>query len=163
MMMMMMMIVKDFVVESGMCITCIGQIYLTFTCTGVRWQWDLVCDDGYLVETSTSVFNFGVMFGAVIFTSLADRLGRKWIHLACQYSMIALGIVVAFAPNYVTFVIFRFFLGAAREVNMCNVICCSHNVSCFEFINGLSFVILRMRNDVRRSYQFNTEPSGRPN
>jgi len=68
------------------------------------------------METSQSVFNFGVMVGAIIFTSMADRLGRKPIHLACQYSMIALGIAIAFAPNYVTFVVLRFFLGAVREV-----------------------------------------------
>jgi len=69
------------------------------------------------METSQSVFSFGVMVGAIIFTSMADRLGRKPIHLACQYAMVAFGIVVAFAPNYIVFVTFRFFLGAAREVN----------------------------------------------
>ena len=65
---------------------------------------------------SQSVFNFGVMVGAIIFTSMADRLGRKPIHLACQYTMLVLGIVIAFAPNYITFVVLRFFLGAVREV-----------------------------------------------
>jgi len=68
------------------------------------------------METSQSVFNFGVMVGAIIFTTMADRLGRKPIHLACQYAMFGLGLAVAFAPNYVTFVVLRFFLGAVREV-----------------------------------------------
>ena len=85
-------------------------------CVGVRRQWDLVCDKNYLVETSQSVFNFGVMVGAIIFTSMSDRLGRKPIHLACQYTMLVIGIVIAFAPNYITFVVLRFFLGAVREV-----------------------------------------------
>jgi len=62
------------------------------------------------------VFNFGVMVGAIIFTSLADRLGRKPIHLACQYSVFAVGLVIAFAPNYVAFVVLRFIQGAVRAV-----------------------------------------------
>ena len=56
------------------------------------------------------------MVGAIIFTSLADRVGRKPIHLACQYSMFAVGLVIAFAPNYVAFVVLRFIQGAVREV-----------------------------------------------
>jgi len=79
-------------------------------------QWDLVCDKNYLVEMSQSVFNFGVMVGAIIFTTLADRLGRKPIHLTCQYSMFAVGLAIAFAPNYVIFVVLRFVQGAVREV-----------------------------------------------
>jgi len=65
---------------------------------------------------SQSVFNFGVMVGAIIFTSMADRLGRKPIHLTCQYSMFAVGLAIAFAPNYITFVVLRFVQGAVREV-----------------------------------------------
>ena len=87
----------------------------TLCCCG---QWDLVCDKNYLVEMSQSVFNSGVMVGAIIFTSMADRLGRKPIHLACQYSMFAVGLAIAFAPNYLTFIMLRFLQGAVREVNL---------------------------------------------
>ena len=86
-------------------------------CVVIR-QWDLVCDKNYLMETSQSVFSFGVMVGAIIFTAMADRLGRKPIHLGCQYSMLVVGVVIAFAPNYVSFVVLRFFLGALREVSL---------------------------------------------
>jgi len=82
----------------------------------MRRQWDLVCDKNYLMETSQSVFSFGVMVGAIIFTWMADRLGRKPVHLACQYSMFAIGLAIAFSPNYIMFVVLRFFLGAVREV-----------------------------------------------
>jgi len=57
------------------------------------------------------------MFGAFIFTSMADRLGRKPIHLSCQYCVLVLSMVIVFAPNYITFVVLRFFLGAVREVS----------------------------------------------
>ena len=56
------------------------------------------------------------MVGAIIFTTMSDRLGRKPVHLACQYSMFVLGIILAYAPNYISFTVIRFFLGAAREV-----------------------------------------------
>ena len=80
-----------------------------------------MCDNDYLAEMSQSVFNFGVMVGAIIFTSMSDKLGRKPIHLACSYCMLVLGVIIAFAPNYITFVVLRFFLGAVREVNARNV------------------------------------------
>ena len=63
------------------------------------------------------MFAFGVMVGAVVFTSLADKIGRKPVHLGCQWAMVALGVGVALAPDYITFITIRFFLGAAREVS----------------------------------------------
>ena len=76
-----------------------------------------MCDKNYLVELSQSVFTAGVMVGAIIFTSMSDKLGRKPIYLACQFCMLVLGVVLAFAPNYIAFVVLRFFLGAVREVS----------------------------------------------
>jgi len=96
------------------CLCVVWHVHYCIVC----WQWNLVCNKNYLVETSESVFNFGVMVGAIIFTSLADRLGRKPIHLACQYSMLVLGLAIVFSPNYIVFVVLRFFLGAMREVNI---------------------------------------------
>ena len=56
------------------------------------------------------------MVGAIVFTSLADKIGRKPVHLGCQYAMIVVGLAIAFAPEYITFVVLRFLLGALREV-----------------------------------------------
>jgi len=56
------------------------------------------------------------MCGAVIFTTLADRFGRKLIYVVCQFSMLVLGVVIAFVPNYISYAVLRFFLGAVREV-----------------------------------------------
>lgn len=78
-------------------------------------QWDLVCDKNYLVETSQSVFSFGVMVGAFWFTMLADRIGRKPVMLFCEFGAIALGLAIAFSGNYIMFVALRFFQGALRE------------------------------------------------
>jgi len=78
-------------------------------------QWDLVCDKNYLVETSQSVFSVGVMVGIFVFTTLADRIGRKPVLLCCEFTMIVLGVAIAFSRNYVTFVVLRFLQGAMRE------------------------------------------------
>jgi OCT family organic cation transporter-like MFS transporter 4/5 len=69
-----------------------------------------------MVEASQSIFNFGVMLGAIIFTTIADQIGRKPVHLACQWAMIVIGTAIAFSTNYTTFAILRLLLGAVREV-----------------------------------------------
>ena len=79
-------------------------------------QWDLVCDRNLLVDTSQFAFNFGVMVGAIVFTILSDRIGRKPVILGCQYIMIGISLVIVFSPNYITFVVLRFVQGAFREV-----------------------------------------------
>ena len=79
-------------------------------------QWDLVCDRNVLMETSQSVFTFGVMLGALSCTTLADKIGRKPIHLGCQWAMILIGVATAFSPNFIVFTVLRFLQGVAREV-----------------------------------------------
>lgn len=75
-----------------------------------------MCEHNYMVEASQSIFNFGVMLGAIIFTTIADQIGRKPVHLACQWAMIVIGTAIAFSTNYTTFAILRLLLGAVREV-----------------------------------------------
>lgn len=44
-------------------------------------QWDLVCDRNYFSDTSQAVLAFGVLVGAMLFTTLSDNFGRKPIFL----------------------------------------------------------------------------------
>ena len=92
-------------------------IWFVIVCCSFSFQWDLVCDRSYLVETSQSLFCFGVMMGAIVFTTLADKVGRKPVHLGCQYAMLGVGVAIAFAPSYSAFLAMRFLLGALREVS----------------------------------------------
>ena len=85
-------------------------------------QWDLVCDRNFLADTSQFVFNFGVMVGAIVFSSLADNIGRKPVILGCQFILICISLIVALSPNYITFVVLRFFQGAFREVRIVSFI-----------------------------------------
>ncbi|KAI1294792.1 Organic cation transporter protein [Halotydeus destructor] len=45
--------------------------------TTIISEWDLVCDRAWLVPLSQSIFMIGVLVGAVLFGTLADRYGRK--------------------------------------------------------------------------------------
>ena len=68
------------------------------------------------METSQTIFNGGVMVGALLFPALADRCGRKPIHLMCQWLLVVVGLITAFSPNFTFFAVFRFLGGALREV-----------------------------------------------
>ena len=85
-------------------------------CNFQFFQWDLVCEKNYLMETSQTVFSGGVMLGALLFPALADQFGRKPIHLLCQWLLVVVGFITAFSPNFTFFAIFRFLGGALREV-----------------------------------------------
>ena len=67
---------------------------------------------------SQLVFGVGLLVGSVAFTRLADKIGRKPVHLGCQWGTIILGVVIAFSPSYVIFTTLRFLIGTVGAVNM---------------------------------------------
>jgi len=79
-------------------------------------QWDLVCDRSYLKDLTQTIFIVGVMFGAMICTTLSDKFGRKPVFLFSQWAMVVVGVANAFAPNYYVFAVLRFFSGALQQV-----------------------------------------------
>jgi len=79
-------------------------------------QWELVCGKAYLKDLSQTVLVFGVMLGALFFTTLADNFGRKPVFLFSQWAMIVVGITNAFVTNYYVFMVLRFFTGALQQV-----------------------------------------------
>ena len=62
------------------------------------------------------VFNFGVMFGALIFGFLSDKFGRKKSFVAACVLQSVVGSVTAASPNFYVFMILRFFVGALEPV-----------------------------------------------
>jgi len=78
-------------------------------------QWDLVCDRGFLKETAQMVMVFGVMLGAMFFSALSDKLGRKPVFLFSQYAMVVIGTITAFVDNYYLFTALRFIAGALQQ------------------------------------------------
>ena len=56
------------------------------------------------------------MIGAMVCTTLSDKFGRKPVFLFSQWAMVVVGVANAFAPNYVGFTVFRFFIGFLQQV-----------------------------------------------
>ncbi|XP_035519487.1 solute carrier family 22 member 7-like [Morone saxatilis] len=89
-----------------------GWVYnnSTFTST-LATEWDLVCDRKSLTKTTSTIFFFGVMFGAIAFGYLCDKYGRKSTLLVSYIMAIVFGFSSAFANSYVLFAVLRFLTG----------------------------------------------------
>ncbi|XP_078315076.1 organic cation transporter protein-like [Crassostrea virginica] len=75
-------------------------------------EWNLVCDDKFLVDLSSTIYMVGNAVGALCLTPISDKIGRKWVILSFLWIQGAIGIVTAFSDNYVMFTVLRFFIGA---------------------------------------------------
>ncbi|XP_059215310.1 solute carrier family 22 member 7-like [Centropristis striata] len=89
-----------------------GWVYdnSTFTST-LATEWDLVCDRKSLLKTTSTIFFFGVMMGAIAFGFLCDKYGRKNTLLASYIMAMVFGFSSAFANSYVLFAVLRFLTG----------------------------------------------------
>ncbi|ELT99019.1 hypothetical protein CAPTEDRAFT_86372, partial [Capitella teleta] len=83
--------------------------------TTVVTEWDLVCDRKVLPEASQMIFNFGVMFGAILFGFLSDKYGRKKIFIGSLLGQAVVGSFTALSPNFYLFAVLRFFVGAFEQ------------------------------------------------
>ncbi|CAK9298864.1 unnamed protein product [Gordionus sp. m RMFG-2023] len=74
-------------------------------------EWDLVCRLDYLVPLAASVFMGGSVPGAIIFSILSDKYGRRYMlfYSTSFYSIST--ILSSFAPRYFIFVTLRFIQG----------------------------------------------------
>ncbi|XP_062583415.1 organic anion transporter 3-like, partial [Saccostrea cucullata] len=73
-------------------------------------EWDLVCDNKFLVDLSSTIYMVGNTLGALCLTPLSDKFGRKWIILGMLWIQGAVGIGTAFASSYAMFTVLRFFI-----------------------------------------------------
>uniref|UniRef100_A0A8D2J6G6 Major facilitator superfamily (MFS) profile domain-containing protein n=1 Tax=Varanus komodoensis TaxID=61221 RepID=A0A8D2J6G6_VARKO len=78
-------------------------------------EWDLVCDLRTRRQIAQSIYMGGVLVGALVFGTLADRwvFGRKAV-LSWSYLQMAIaGLCTAFAPSLAAYCVFRFLVGMA--------------------------------------------------
>lgn len=89
-----------------------GWVYdnSTFTST-LATEWDLVCDRKSLTKTTSTIFFFGVMMGAIAFGFLCDKYGRRNTLLASYVMSMVFGFSSTFANSYVVFAVLRFLTG----------------------------------------------------
>ncbi|CAG5027950.1 unnamed protein product [Parnassius apollo] len=71
-------------------------------------EWNFVCDNRWKGALAQTVYMLGVFTGAVVLGGMADRYGRKTIFCWSGVLQLILGVVVAFIPEYWTFLVIRF-------------------------------------------------------
>ncbi|XP_032341187.1 solute carrier family 22 member 3 isoform X3 [Camelus ferus] len=74
-------------------------------------EFDLVCVNAWMLDLTQAILNLGFLAGAFTLGYAADRYGRIVIYLISCFGVGVTGVVVAFAPNFPVFVVFRFLQG----------------------------------------------------
>ncbi|ESN92518.1 hypothetical protein HELRODRAFT_194223 [Helobdella robusta] len=78
-------------------------------------KWDLVCENNFLAETSQTMFVIGIMTGAIFFTILGDKLGRRPTYLISQMGLAIVGCLTILVPNLYAFMFLRFLNGVFQQ------------------------------------------------
>ncbi|XP_076371650.1 organic cation transporter protein-like [Tachypleus tridentatus] len=78
-------------------------------------EWDLVCDDEWMVSLTQSLYMAGFLVATIMFGQLADRFGRRPIILICVVIVVTSGLGTAFSSSFAMFTALRFLvaLGSA--------------------------------------------------
>ncbi|NWW70884.1 S22A3 protein, partial [Climacteris rufus] len=79
--------------------------------SSITSEYNLVCDNAWMLDLSQAILNLGFLTGAFILGYAADRYGRILIYLLSCLGVGICGTIVAFAPNFTVFLIFRFLQG----------------------------------------------------
>ncbi|KAJ7307416.1 hypothetical protein JRQ81_009433 [Phrynocephalus forsythii] len=76
-------------------------------------EWDLVCGLRTRRQMAQSIYMGGVLVGALVFGTLADRVGRKAVLSWSYLQMAVSGVCTAFSPSFTAYCVFRFLVGMA--------------------------------------------------
>lgn len=78
-------------------------------------EWDLICDRAWMGPMIMSLFMAGVMVGAIVLGSLADKIGRRKTLSLTFTTLIIANLAGAYATNYITYVTMRFLCGFCQS------------------------------------------------
>ncbi|KAK7484480.1 hypothetical protein BaRGS_00024236, partial [Batillaria attramentaria] len=99
-----------------------GYSYTGSRESSVVSEFDLVCNRAPLLGLSQTLLIIGQGVGSFLLPAMADRWGRKRMHIIAQALLFASGIGLAFAPNFIVFAVMKFVVGCgqigARLTNM---------------------------------------------
>eukprot|EP00918_Siedleckia_nematoides_P062039 GHVU01135349.1.p1 GENE.GHVU01135349.1~~GHVU01135349.1.p1 ORF type:complete len:454 (+),score=29.38 GHVU01135349.1:32-1393(+) len=102
-------------VHSNSTVACNGYTYLGDAGPTIVSEWDLVCKREAMKDTTQTIMIIGVMFGAMLFSTLSDRYGRKPVFLFSEMAMVVVGVATVFVHNYYLFCVLRFCAGALQQ------------------------------------------------
>ncbi|CAG9562551.1 unnamed protein product [Danaus chrysippus] len=92
--------------EENVTVSCNKWVYDSKYRTSSRGiDWNLVCDQRWRGALAQTMYMLGVFTGAVYLGGLADKIGRKKVFCMSAVLQLILGVVVAFIPEYWTFVV----------------------------------------------------------
>ena len=74
-------------------------------------EWDLICDRAWMGPMIMSMFMAGVMVGAIVLGSMADKLGRRKTLSLTFTSLLIANLAGAYATNYNAYAFLRFLCG----------------------------------------------------
>ncbi|KAK3925857.1 Organic cation transporter protein [Frankliniella fusca] len=74
-------------------------------------EWEMVCDKRWMEALAKSVYMSGLLVGAVLLGNQADRFGRKPVFMAAAVLQLVVGTLVAFVPDFWSFLVLRFLYG----------------------------------------------------
>lgn len=92
-----------------------GWVYPTAQQPSLLTEFDLVCDRKDLSDISQSVYMVGLLVGAIIFGPLSDRIGRRPVLLISILGQSLFGLVIAFLPNFIVYMVFRCIMATAMS------------------------------------------------
>ncbi|XP_012543888.2 organic cation transporter protein [Bombyx mori] len=74
-------------------------------------EWNLICEKSFLKDITQTLFQFGVLFGSLVFGIISDRYGRKSTLITSVVLEVITGIMSSFMPDFWSFTIIRMILG----------------------------------------------------
>lgn len=93
-------------------VTCSKYVFdTTYRSSSRAIEWNLVCERRWMGSIAQTVYMLGVFTGAVVLGGMADKYGRKTIFCWSAVLQLILGVLVAFIPEYWTFLVIEFLYG----------------------------------------------------
>ncbi|XP_052827629.1 organic anion transporter 3-like [Octopus bimaculoides] len=103
-----------------------GYYYTTPVDKSIVSQWNLVCSNLGLAESTQTVYAFGQVVSGLIAPYLIEKFGRKPMRVSTHILLIILNLIATYSPFYWLFTTMRFLAGVVREAyvfSSINLIC----------------------------------------
>lgn len=98
--------------ENNETATCSKWVFdTTYRSSSRSMEWNLVCGKRWMGALAQTIYMLGVFTGAVVLGGMADKYGRKTIFCWSGVLQLIFGVLVAFMPEYWSFLAIRFLYG----------------------------------------------------